>query len=66
MATLQLHMDYDRREVHDIFEPETAFTPQAGTWGLQGTVPIRHRPGDFVLFVTFGHQQGEHDFDEGI
>lgn len=66
MTTLQLYRDYDRREVHDIFEPEVTFTPQAGTWGLHGIIPIKDRPGDFVLFVTFGQAQGEHDFDESI
>jgi hypothetical protein len=66
MPTLQLHQDYDRREVHDIFEPETPFTPGAGKWGVPGIVAVKDRSGDFVLFVTFGQQQGEHDFDEGI
>jgi hypothetical protein len=66
MPELQLYQDYDRREVHDIFEPEMPFTPQTGTWGLLGIVPVKDRPGDFVLFVTFGQQQGEHDFDEGV
>ena len=27
--------DYAREAVHGIFAPETTFTPQAGTWGLQ-------------------------------
>ena len=63
---LRLHEDYSRREVHDIFAPETPFTPQAGTWGLQGIVRIPERPGDYVFFVTFGQQQGEHVFEEGV
>jgi hypothetical protein len=33
---------------------------------LHGIVPIKDRPGDFVLFVTFGQAQGEHNFDEGV
>jgi len=66
MAVLQLYSDYDRREVHDIFDPDARFTPQAGTWGLHGIIPIKDRPGDFVLFVTFGQAQGEHNFDEGV
>jgi hypothetical protein len=52
--------------VHEIFEPEMPLTPQAGTWGLLGIVRVKDRRGDFVLFVTFGQQQGEHDFDDGI
>jgi hypothetical protein len=57
---------YSRKDVHEIFAPETPFIPQAGTWGLQGIIPIPNRPGDFVFFVTFGQRQGDHVFDEGI
>jgi hypothetical protein len=63
---LKLYEDYSREEVHDIFAPDTAFTPQSGTWGLQGIVPIPNRPGDFVFFVTLGQEQAGHVFDEGI
>jgi hypothetical protein len=66
MPELVLYDDYSREEVHDIFAPDTVFTPQAGTWGLQGVVPIPDRPSDYVFFVTFGQSQGEHVFDEGI
>jgi hypothetical protein len=66
MAELLLYHDYTRQQVHDIFAPHTPFTPQAGTWGLHGIVAIPKRPGDFVFFVTFGQQQGQHVFDEGI
>jgi hypothetical protein len=52
--------------VNDIFAPDTAFTPQRGTWGIQGIVPIPDRPGDFVFFVTLGQEQSGHVFDEGI
>ena len=37
---LELFSEYSREDVHAIFSPETAFTPQAGTWGLQGIVDI--------------------------
>jgi hypothetical protein len=63
---LRPYEDYSREEVHDIFAPDTAFTPQSGTWGIQGIVPIPDRPGDFVLFVTLGQEQADHVFDEGI
>ena len=66
MTKLILYEEYSRVEVHNIFSPDTIFTPQAGTWGLQGVVPIPDRPGDWVFFVTFGQTQGEHTFDEGI
>ena len=66
MKTLDLHMRYTREDIHQIFSPETKFTPQAGTWGLQGIVRIPQREKDFVFFVTYGQSQGDHDFDEGI
>lgn len=63
---LEIYEDYTRQGVHDIFAPDTPFTPQTGTRGLQGIVPIPERSGDFVFFVTFGKSQGEHVFDEGV
>ena len=63
---LVLYEDFTREEVHEIFSPETSFTPQSGTWGLQGIVPIPEREGDFVFFVTFGKKQGKHTFEEGV
>ncbi len=63
---LKLWNSYTREQVHSIFSPDTVFTPQAGTWGLQGMVRIPDRVGDWVFFVTFGQQQGEHLFDESI
>jgi hypothetical protein len=62
--SLALFEDYSRREVHDIFAPRASFSPGAGLWGLSGIV--EHQPGDFVLFVTFGREQGDHLFDEGV
>jgi hypothetical protein len=63
---LQLWQTYSRSEIHGIFSPDTTFTPQAGTWGLQGIVAIPGRIGDYVFYVTFGQSQGDHDFDESI
>lgn len=63
---LKLWNSYTREQVHSIFSPDTVFTPQAGTWGFHGMVRIPDRVGDWVFFVTFGQQQGEHLFDESI
>jgi hypothetical protein len=65
VSSLELWQDYDRRAVHDIFEPDTTFTPQTGKWGLPGIVKLGP-DGDFVFFVTFGSSQGDHDFEESI
>ena len=66
MRNLELWNDYAREDAHAIFSPNTTFTPQAGTWGLQGIVRTPDRKGDWVFFVTFGKSQGEHTFDESI
>ncbi len=57
MRELRLWEAYDRREVHDIFSPNTTFVPQAGTWGLQGIVRVPDHLGDYVFFVTFGQSK---------
>jgi hypothetical protein len=66
MRNLIKYSDYTREEVHQIFASNSSFTPQAGTWGLQGIISIPDRSEDFVFFVTYGQQQGEHVFEEGI
>ncbi|WP_426332677.1 DUF3427 domain-containing protein [Paenibacillus silvae] len=57
---------YSRKEVHDIFEPNTKFTPQTGKWGIRGIIPLNETPNDFVLFVTYGKKEAHHIFDEEI
>lgn len=64
--TLKLGDAYTRREIHDIFSPDTHFQPQRGPWGIWGIVEVPDRPGDYVLLVTLGQSQGDHVFDESI
>ena len=66
MQQLRLWHPYTRQEVHDVFEPDTPFTPQTGKWGLPGIVRLTASPGSFVFFVTFGSSQGDHNFVEAI
>ncbi|WP_091112409.1 DUF3427 domain-containing protein [Geodermatophilus dictyosporus] len=66
MKTLKLWQTYTREQVHDIFSPDTTFTPQSGSWGLHGIVRLPEGPNSFVFFVTFGRVQGEYAFDESI
>jgi hypothetical protein len=63
---LVLYDDYTREEVHDVFDPDSTFAPQAGSWGLWGIVEIPGRPRDYLFLVTFGQKQAGHEFDEGI
>jgi hypothetical protein len=48
MKILRVGDFYNRRDVNGIFSPNTIFTPQAGTWGLDGIVSIPEREGDWV------------------
>ncbi len=66
MVSLELYADYDRKNIHDVFDPDSPFTPSRGTWGLHGIIALPGRPGDYALLVTYGQEQGEHRFDEGI
>lgn len=62
---LELYQRYTREEVHNIFEPRTKFTPQSGTWGLQGIITLKETQ-DYIFFVTLGSSQSGHHFDEAI
>jgi hypothetical protein len=66
LPSLELYADYDRRGIYDIFDPDSRFFPQRGIWGLQGIIPLPNRANDYALLVTYGQQQGDHRFDEGI
>ncbi|WP_271401840.1 DUF3427 domain-containing protein [Salinicoccus roseus] len=66
MKKLKLMASYNRKEVHDIFAPNTPFTQGAGTWGIHGIVKIPNREKDYVFFVTFGQKTASHDFVEHI
>ena len=62
----RLYEQYDREKVRDMFAPDAPYTAGAGFWGMRGIIPLRGRPGDFVLFVSLGQITGDHTFDEGI
>lgn len=66
VPTLQLNMEYTRRNVHDIFDPNSPFTPGAGTWGIHGIIKLPNRKKDYIFFVTFGQSVSGHDFEEQI
>jgi hypothetical protein len=53
MRELILYGDYSRAEVHEIFDRDSEFTLQAGTWGLQGIIQIPERTRDYVFFVVW-------------
>lgn len=59
------YQTYDRRTVAAALEPSYRFRASVGTWGISGI--IRYGDGsNYVLFVSFGQKQGEHEFDEAV
>ncbi|MYL21652.1 hypothetical protein GLW04_17240 [Halobacillus litoralis] len=65
MEGLKLFHTYTRKEVHDLFDPESNFLPSRGAWGLHGIIKLPI-PNDFVFFVTLGHSEGTYEFNENI
>lgn len=63
---LVLYEDYTREDVHDIFDPESSFISQRGTWGMHGIVRIPSRSNDYIFFVSFGQSQSGHKFIETV
>jgi hypothetical protein len=45
---LELYGEYDRRGIHNLFSPDTAFEPSRGTWGSRALFPC-----PTVLAITF-------------
>ena len=66
MKKLVRYEKYSRRDIHDIFSPDTNFTPQTGTWGLQGIIRVPGTQHDYIFLVTYGKKQSYHKFDENI
>lgn len=66
MKKLIRYEKYSRKEVHDIFSPDTKFTPQAGSWGMQGIIRVPETQHDYIFMVTYGKKQSGHEFDENI
>lgn len=65
MKELKNMQKYTRKDVHDIFSPETSFKNGCGAWGLRGIVRIKNTK-NYVFFVTYGSKQAGHNFQEGI
>lgn len=66
MVELKKYNKYSRKEIHDIFSPETKFIQGAGYWGISGIIKIPGTLNDFIFLVTYGQKQAEHAFEEGI
>lgn len=66
MGQLIKYNNYSRKEIHDIFSPDTHFTPGAGYWGISGIIKVPGTRRDYIFLVTYGQKQAEHEFNEDI
>lgn len=66
MEELIRYAKYSRKDIHDIFSPDTNFTLSSGVWGLQGIIRVPRTKHDYIFFVTYGRKQAGHEFDESI
>jgi len=63
---LTKYHEYTRKDVHDIFEKTSQFTPRSGKWGIRGIISHPSNMDDFIFFVTFGHKEGGFSFEESV
>lgn len=63
---LTKYQEYSRKEVHDIFDKDSRFTPKSGTWGIRGIISHPSNLDDFIFFVTFGRSDLGFTFEESI
>lgn len=57
---------YKRQDVHKLFGGDSTFTPGAGYWGISGMLRTDQDKLSWVFYVTLGHKEGKHQFDESI
>lgn len=57
---------YSRKDIHDIFSPNSKFTKGSGYWGISGIVKVPDTKKDYIFLVTYGRKQASHEFDESI
>jgi hypothetical protein len=66
MKELVRYEKYSRKDIHDVFSPDTSFTPQTGSWGLHGIIRVPGTKHDYIFLVTYGKKQSGHEFNENI
>lgn len=57
---------YSRREIHDIFSPNSKFVRGSGYWGISGIIKVPETKRDYIFLVTYGQKQASHEFEENI
>lgn len=57
---------YSRREIHDMFSPNSKFVRGSGYWGISGIIKVPETKRDYIFLVTYGQKQASHEFEENI
>lgn len=57
---------YSRKEIHDIFSPNSKFVRGSGYWGISGIIKVPETKKDYIFLVTYGRKQASHEFEESI
>lgn len=57
---------YSRKDIHDIFAPDTTFKSQGGYWGQSGIIRVPGTEHDYIFLVTYGRTQSGYEFNESI
>lgn len=65
MKELIRYNKYSRRDVHEIFSPNTEFK-RGSDWGRSGIIKIPGTLHDYIFLVTYGQKQSDHAFEEKI
>lgn len=66
MEGLKKYNRYSRRQIHDIFSPDTIFYKGTGDWGGKGIIKVPGTNRDYIFLVTYGQKQAGHEFNENI
>lgn len=66
MENLIRYKKYSRKDIHDIFSPDTQFYKGAGSWGAHGMIRVPNTLHDYIFLVTYGRKIAGHEFDEKI
>ena len=66
MKGLDKYNRYSRKQIYDIFSPNTTFYKWTGDWGGKGIIKVPGTISDYIFLVTYGQKQAGHAFDENI
>ena len=55
MPELILYIQYTRKQVRDIMEPDANYTPGAGSWGIAGVINLGGSFDHLIILSSLSH-----------